>query len=377
MPRHLRRDYEQAPGRCRSNARCDSILWLGGWPLGYPAARAELARRKPLIKAAITGAEGFIGSHVVEALVRAGQQVRAMVLYNSFNSWGWLDSLAPEVLAEVEVIPGDVRDYASVREFARDADVVYHLAALIAIPWSYRSPRSYVETNVIGTLNVMDAARELETPRIVHTSTSEVYGTAVVTPINEDHPLQAQSPYSATKVGADKIVESYVQSFGVPAVTIRPFNTFGPRQSARAVIPTILTQLLGGVERIALGDLRPTRDFTFVQDTADAFVALGTAPRQSVVGHVFNVGTGVEVSIGDLAALLAEVTGRDAAVVADPDRLRPAASEVMRLVCDASRLRDATGWQPRVSLRDGLDITAKWFADPANLARYRWDRYNL
>ena len=306
-----------------------------------------------------------------------GLRVRAMVLYNSFDSWGWLDSLAPGVMANVEVQLGDVRDLNSVRRLVEGADVVYHLAALIAIPYSYHAPRSYVDTNVIGTMNVLEAARELGTPRVVHTSTSEVYGTARMVPINEDHPLQGQSPYSASKIGADKLAESYSLAFGVPVATLRPFNTFGPRQSTRAVIPTILAQLSAGLERISLGDLRPTRDFSFVTDTAAAFMAVGDAPAEAVVGRVLNSGTGEEISIGELAALVCEVTGRSAEIVQDEARLRPAASEVMRLVCDSSRLRTATGWRPKQDLRTGLAKTAEWFARPENLARYRWNRYTL
>jgi UDP-glucose 4-epimerase len=326
---------------------------------------------------AVTGAEGFIGAHLVEELVRRHHQVRAMVLYNSFTSWGWLDTLPRDVMASVDVHIGDVRDIASVVELVRGADVVYHLAALIAIPYSYQSPRSYIETNVHGTLNVMEAARQLGTPRVVHTSTSEVYGSARSVPISEDHPLQAQSPYSASKIGADKVAESYFRSFGVPVVTLRPFNVYGPRQSARAVIPTILSQLLAGADRIRLGDLRPTRDFTFVTDTVRAFAAVGEAPPDKTIGEVLNAGSGTEISIGSLAQLLCEVTGRPAAVVEDETRLRPEASEVMRLVSTSERLRDAVGWRPERDLHDGLAETAAWFADPENLARYKWDQYNL
>lgn len=327
--------------------------------------------------AAVTGAEGFIGSHLVELLVERGARVRAMVQYNSFDSWGWLDALSPDVLECVEVQLGDVRDEAAVRTLATGADVVYHLAALIAIPYSYRSPRSYVETNVAGTLNVLETVRQLETPRLVHTSTSEVYGTARSVPIDEDHPLQGQSPYSASKIGADKLAESYRLSFGLPVVTLRPFNTFGPRQSARAVIPTILSQVQAGATSIRLGDLRPTRDFTFVTDTAAAFVAVGEAPAEAVVGRVLNAGTGVETSIGDLVELIAAVTGRTVEVAPEDARLRPAGSEVMRLVCDASRLTAATGWRPAVTLRNGLATTAAWLADPANLGRYRSGSYTV
>ncbi|MGA2513481.1 MAG: SDR family NAD(P)-dependent oxidoreductase [Candidatus Limnocylindrales bacterium] len=327
--------------------------------------------------AAVTGSEGFIGSHLVEALVQRGYRVRAMVLYNSFNSWGWLDALSPDILANVDVLLGDVRDPASVRELAEGADVLYHLAALIAIPYSYRSPRSYVDTNVVGTLNVLETTRQLGTPRIVHTSTSEVYGTARAVPIAEDHPLQGQSPYSASKIGADKLAESFHLSFDLPVTTLRPFNTFGPRQSNRAVIPTILSQLGGGATEIHLGETRSTRDFTFVADTVRAFVAVGEAPADAVVGHVLNAGTGVEISIGDLAGLICRVTGKKARVTQDAARLRPVNSEVMRLVCDSTRLRGATGWRPEVELADGIAQTAEWLARPANLARYKWTGYTI
>ena len=300
-----------------------------------------------------------------------------MVLYNSFNSWGWLESLPADILESVDVHLGDIRDVASVRELVEGADVVYHLAALIAIPYSYRSPRSYVETNVLGTLNVLEAARQLATPRVVHTSTSEVYGTARSVPISEDHPLQGQSPYSASKIGADKIAESYQLSFGVPVATLRPFNTYGPRQSSRAVIPTILAQLAAGQSEIHLGDVRPTRDFTFVEDTVRAFMAVADAPLEAVVGRTFNAGTGVEISIGDLVAMIARAAGREVTVVEDAERLRPSGSEVMRLVCDSSRLIEATGWKPTMSLADGLARTAEWFGRPENLARYKWDTYTV
>jgi NDP-hexose 4,6-dehydratase len=326
---------------------------------------------------AVTGSEGFIGSHLVEALVRRGDKVRAMVLYNSFNSWGWLESLPADLLSSVDVQLGDVRDIASVRELAEGADVIYHLAALIAIPYSYRSPRSYVDTNVSGTLNVMEAARQLRTPRVVHTSTSEVYGTARTVPINEDHPLQGQSPYSASKIGADKIAESYHLSFEVPVATLRPFNTYGPRQSSRAVIPTILSQLAAGQRQIRIGDLRPTRDFTFVADTVRAFMALADAPAEAVVGRTLNAGTGIETSIGDLVEMIGRAAGHNVEVVEEAERLRPAGSEVMRLLCDSSRLTAATGWKPQVNLADGLVTTEEWFSRPENLARYKWNSYTV
>lgn len=326
---------------------------------------------------AVTGADGFIGSHLVEALVARGHHVRAMAQYNSFGTRGWLDALEPEVLAGVDVVLADVRDARAVHEFMQDASVVYHLAALIGIPYSYRAPRSYVETNTIGTLNVLESARDLETPRVVHTSTSEVYGTARSVPIGEEHPLTGQSPYSASKIGADKLAESYHLSFDLPVATLRPFNTFGPRQSARAVIPTIITQLAAGRTDLRLGSLTPTRDFTFVTDTAAAFVAVGTAPAASVVGRTLNAGTGREISIGDLLAMIGSIMDRSARAVVEAQRVRPDDSEVMRLVCDASALRAATGWEPRHSLEDGLRQTVAWFSDAEHLARYRWDEYNV
>jgi NAD dependent epimerase/dehydratase len=300
-----------------------------------------------------------------------------MVLYNSFNSWGWLESLPRDVLESVEVQLGDVRDIASVRGLVEGADVIYHLAALIAIPYSYRSPRSYVDTNVSGTLNVLEAARQLKTPRVIHTSTSEVYGTARSVPIAEDHPLQGQTPYSASKIGADKIAESYHLSFEVPVTTLRPFNTYGPRQSSRAVIPTILSQLSAGQLALRLGDVRPTRDFMYVEDTARAFLAVADAPAEAVVGRTLNAGTGVETSIRELVETIARAAGREVEIIEDEQRLRPAGSEVMRLVCDSSRLTEATGWKPAVALAEGLAKTAEWFARPENLARYKWDTYTV
>jgi NDP-hexose 4,6-dehydratase len=327
--------------------------------------------------AAVTGAEGFIGSHLVEALVASGARVRAMVLYNSFGSWGWLEALPSDVLQEVDIISGDVRDMSSVLEFAADADVVYHLAALIAIPYSYRVPHSYLATNAIGTLNVLEAARTLGTPRVIHTSTSEVYGTAQRVPIDESHPLQAQSPYAASKVAADKLAESYHLSFDLPVVTLRPFNTFGPRQSARAVIPTIVSQIAAGTSPLRLGALEPTRDFTFATDTAAAFLAVASAPSSVVTGRVFNAGTGEETSIRDLAMTIAGLMDRQVEISREEVRLRPASSEVMRLVCDSGRLREVTGWSPQYDLEGGLTRTIEWFSDPGNLARYKGGLFRL
>ncbi|MBD0735071.1 GDP-mannose 4,6-dehydratase [Streptomyces sp. CBMA29] len=326
---------------------------------------------------AVTGAEGFIGSHLVEALVASGRRVRAMVQYNSFSSHGWLDVLAPDVLDRVEVVLGDVRDSGSVRDLVADSDTVYHLAALIAIPYSYRAPRSYVDTNVSGTLNVLEAVREFGIPRLVHTSTSETYGTARTVPITEDHPIVTQSPYAASKAGGDRLADSYHASFETPVVTLRPFNTFGPRQSMRAVIPTVIGQVAAGEREVTLGDLRPTRDFSYVKDTAAAFVAVGTAPAEKVVGRTFNAGTGGEISVGDLVRLIGELMDTELLVREDAQRLRPAGSEVMRLVCDATRLREATGWRPAHSLEDGLAHTIDFFRDPAHLARYKTTAYNV
>ncbi|WP_405909006.1 MULTISPECIES: SDR family NAD(P)-dependent oxidoreductase [unclassified Streptomyces] len=326
---------------------------------------------------AVTGAEGFIGSHLVEALVAAGHRVRAMAQYNSFSSYGWLETLPQDVMDSVEVVLGDVRDPGSVDRLLAGTEAVYHLAALIAIPYSYQAPHSYVDTNVTGTLNVLETVRRLDIPRLVHTSTSETYGTAQTVPITEDHPINTQSPYAASKAGGDRLADSYHASFGTQVVTLRPFNTFGPRQSMRAVIPTVIGQVAAGERAITLGDLRPTRDFTFAKDTAQAFLAVGTAPAEAVVGRTFNAGTGGEISVGDLVTLIGKLMAADLEVREDPQRIRPAGSEVMRLVCDASRLRAATGWAPAHSLEEGLEATIAFFRDPANLARYKTNVYNI
>ncbi|WP_030206621.1 GDP-mannose 4,6-dehydratase [Streptomyces sp. NRRL S-87] len=327
--------------------------------------------------AAVTGAEGFIGSHLTEALVARGYRVRAMAQYNSFSSYGWLETLSPDVLDQVDVVLGDVRDPGSVRGLLDGAECAYHLAALIAIPYSYQAPHSYVDTNVTGTLNVLEAVRALGTPRLVHTSTSETYGTAQTVPITEDHPINTQSPYAASKAGGDRLADSYHASFETPVVTLRPFNTYGPRQSMRAVIPTVIGQVAAGERTITLGDLRPTRDFTFAADTAAAFLAVGTAPAEAVVGRTFNAGTGTEISVGDLVALIGKVMDTPIDVREDDARLRPPASEVMRLVADASRLTAATGWTPGHSLEEGLARTVEFFRDPAHLARYKTGIYNI
>lgn len=326
----------------------------------------------------VTGADGFIGSHLVEQLVRAGHDVRAFTLYNSFGTRGWLDHCAPDVAGAFEVVAGDVRDPHGVRSALRDRDAVLHLAALIAIPFSYHSPDAYVEVNVRGTLNVLQGARDLGV-HVVHTSTSEVYGTARQVPITEDHPLQGQSPYAATKIGADQLALSFHRSFGLPVTVIRPFNTYGPRQSARAVIPTIITQLAAGQRTIRLGATAPTRDFTFVSDTAAGFIAALDAPR--AVGEVVNLGSGFEISVGDTAALLATLMDADAEFVLDDQRLRPAASEVERLWACTARARDLLGWAPvhggREGFERGLRETIRWFTAPGTLAHYRPGSYAL
>lgn len=323
---------------------------------------------------AVTGADGFIGSHLVEALVERGHHVKAMAQYNSFGTYGWLDSLPGDVMANVQVQAGDIRDRHSVLTLLDGAHTVYNLAALIAVAYSYRAPQSYVDTNVGGTLSVLEAARGLQKPRVVHTSTSETYGTARTVPITEDHPLQAQSPYAATKIAADKLVESFHLSFDLPVVTLRPFNTYGPRQSTRAVIPTIITQLAEGREEIALGATRPSRDFMFVTDTVAAFLAVGEADEEAVIGTVLNAGTGVETTIAELAETIAAVMEVPLQIAEHDDRKRPEASEVERLVCDPSELQARTGWRASVDLKAGLARTIEWFRDPGTLARLNSDR---
>jgi NAD dependent epimerase/dehydratase len=330
-------------------------------------------------KILITGADGFIGSHLTEAVVRAGYETRAFVLYNSFNSWGWLDRCDPEVRGKFEVFAGDVRDPNGVRAALKGCDAVLHLAALIAIPYSYHSPDTYVDTNIKGTLNVVQAARDLDIAKVVHTSTSEVYGTARFVPITEEHPLQGQSPYSASKIGADQLALSFHASFGTPVAVVRPFNTYGPRQSARAVIPTIITQIANGKREIKLGAVHPTRDFNYVSDTVAGFIAALRSPRS--VGEVINFGSNFEVSIGDTARTIAEVMRADVNIVADEQRLRPEKSEVERLWASNSKARELLDWQPHYGglegFRRGLHETVSWFTQPANLAAYRSDVYNI
>ena len=330
-------------------------------------------------KVLVTGADGFIGSHLVESLVAAGHQVRALCIYNSTGSWGWLDDLPNFTKAELEVVLGDVRDPLCVREAMRGCDQVFHLAALIAIPYSYLAPGSYVDTNIHGTLNVVQAARDLGVSRVVHTSTSETYGTAQFVPITEDHPQVGQSPYAASKIGADQIALSYWRSFETPVSVLRPFNTYGPRQSARAVIPTIITQVAAGQRQIRLGALSPTRDFNFVVDTCRAFQAIANC--DAALGKVLNAASNFEISIGDTASLIGEVMNVQLEIVTDEQRMRPEGSEVNRLFGDNTRLRRLTGWKPSYGgldgFRRGLAQTAEWFTDPANLARYRPGTYSV
>jgi NAD dependent epimerase/dehydratase len=327
----------------------------------------------------VTGADGFIGSHLTEALVRAGHDVRAFVLYNSFNSWGWLDTCAPDVKGHFEVFAGDIRDPHGVRHAMTGCTMVAHLAALIAIPYSYHSPDTYVDTNVKGTLNIVQAARQIGVERVIHTSTSEVYGTARTVPITESHPLQGQSPYSASKIGADQMAMSFFSSFETPVTIIRPFNTYGPRQSARAVIPTVITQIATGKRVIRLGAVTPTRDFSFVADTVGGFIAALTSPHAP--GEVINLGSGFEISIGDTARAIADVMGAQIEIETDAQRLRPEGSEVERLWASNDKARTLLGWSPAYGGLDGfhrgLRETVDWFRNPANLSSYKAEIYNL
>ncbi|MCB0763114.1 MAG: NAD-dependent 4,6-dehydratase LegB [Flavobacteriales bacterium] len=323
----------------------------------------------------VTGAGGFIGSHLTEALVRQGHAVRALVHYNSDNRWGWLDTLPKDVMQHIEVMPGDVRDPNGMRVAMAGVRTVYHLAALIGIPYSYHAPDSYVDTNIKGTLNVLQAARDAGTERILVTSTSEVYGTARQVPITEEHPRQGQSPYSATKIGADHLALSFHLSFGLPVTVVRPFNTYGPRQSARAVIPTIITQLLAGRSSIRLGSLHPTRDLVFVEDTANAFITIAGA--QDLIGEEVNIATQREISIGDLADTLMRLTGKEAGIETDAQRTRPVNSEVERLFGSAVKLHAATGWEPSFDLETGLARTVQWFMQEDNRRNYKWEIYNV
>jgi NAD dependent epimerase/dehydratase len=321
----------------------------------------------------VTGADGFIGSHLTEMLLEKGYSVKAFTFYNSFNNWGWLDTLPEKKLSEINIFSGDIRDPNGVREAMRGIDMVFHLAALIAIPFSYHSPDSYVDTNIKGTLNVLQAARELETEKIMITSTSEVYGTAQYVPIDEKHPFQGQSPYSATKIGADRLAESFYRSFRLPAAIVRPFNTYGPRQSARAVIPTIITQLLAGKTEIKLGMLTPTRDFNYVKDTAEGFVAI--AESDKTVGEEINIASQREISIGDLASEIIKQINPNAELVCDEQRIRPEKSEVNRLLGSNEKIQKLTNWKPRYSLEQGLGETIEWVRQ--NMKCYKPDIYNV
>jgi len=329
-------------------------------------------------KILITGADGFIGSHLTEALVKAGYDVKAFVLYNSFNSWGWLDRCSDGVSGKFEVFAGDIRDPHGVKEAMKGCDVVLHLAALIAIPYSYHSPDTYVDTNVKGTLNILQAARELGV-EVVHTSTSEVYGTAQFVPIAEEHPLQGQSPYSATKIAADQLAYSFYASFELPVTIVRPFNTYGPRQSARAVIPTIITQIASGARQIKLGSLHPTRDFNYVQDTVSGFIAAMNSDKG--YGEVINIGSNYEISIGNTVKLIADVMGEQIEIQTDEQRFRPEKSEVERLWASNSKAKEVLGWQPAYGgldgFRRGIQETVDWFTNPDNLAAYKPNQYNL
>lgn len=330
-------------------------------------------------KVLVTGAGGFIGSHLVEGLIKKGYSVRAFVRYNSHNSWGWLDCLPPEIFDSVDVFSGDVCDPYGVKSAMRECDAVLHLAALIAIPYSYHSPGAYVDTNVKGTLNILQAARELNVGKVIQTSTSEVYGTARFVPINEDHPLQGQSPYSATKIAADQLALSFYCSFGTPVSVIRPFNTYGPRQSARAVIPTIITQIAGGTRKIKLGSIHPTRDFNYVKDTVRGFIAALESER--AIGEVINIGSNYEISIEETVRLIADVMGVEIEIETDQERLRPANSEVDRLWAENSKAKELLGWEPLYAgwegFRKGLSETVSWFSNPDNIKEYKVNIYNI
>lgn len=324
-------------------------------------------------KVLVTGSEGFIGSHLTEQLVELGAEVTALVQYNSFNNWGWIDTFSDDIKKYINVVTGDIREYDGISKIIKGQDVVFHLAALIAIPYSYLSPMAYVRTNVEGTTNVLEACREYNIEKIVHTSTSETYGTALYVPIDEKHPLQGQSPYSASKIGADKIAESFQKSFEMPIATIRPFNTYGPRQSARAVIPTIISQILSGKTEIKLGSLTPTRDFNYVKDTAEAFIKI--AESDKTIGEVINASTNNEISIGELVNKIIKLSGKNVNVICDNDRIRPENSEVNRLWGDNKKIRKLTEWEPRYSLSDGLSQTIQWIEN--NMKYFKTDIYNV
>jgi NAD dependent epimerase/dehydratase len=326
-------------------------------------------------KVLVTGADGFIGSHLVERLLAEGCIIRAFANYNSFNSWGWMDTFSKEQLENIEVFTGDIRDPNGVRTAMKDIEIVFHLAALIAIPFSYHSPDSYIDTNVKGTLNIVQAAKDLGIERVLVTSTSEVYGTAMFVPITEEHPKQPQSPYSASKIGADCIADSFYRSFKTPVTIVRPFNTYGPRQSARAVIPTIITQLLNGKQEIKLGDVTPTRDLLFVKDTVNGFIAI--AKCDELIGQECNIATQSEISVGDVANELIAQINPNAKIVTDNDRMRPEKSEVFRLFGSNEKIQKYTDWKPNYSLASGLQETIEWFTNPENLKQYKADIYNI
>ncbi len=329
----------------------------------------ELKNKRVLV----TGADGFIGSHLVEMLVEQGCKVRALSLYNSFNNWGWLEDMPK--LSEIEVITGDVRDPFFCKKITQDIDVVFHLAALIAIPYSYIAPGSYVETNITGTLNMIQAALDHKVERFIHTSTSEVYGTAIYVPIDEKHPLQPQSPYSASKIGADAMAMSYYNSFNLPLVIARPFNTYGPRQSARAVIPNIISQIAANKKELSLGDLTPTRDFNYVKDTCLGFIKL--AESENTIGKTINIGSGKDISVKDLAELIKGMMNSDIKIIEDENRKRPAKSEVFRLLSDISLISNLTSYKTAYPLKDGLKETIQWFMNSDNLKKYKTNLYNV
>lgn len=324
-------------------------------------------------KILVTGSEGFIGSHLTEKLVKLGAEVTALVQYNSFNNWGWIDTFDKNIKESINVVTGDVREYDGMKRIIKGQEIVFHLAALIAIPYSYLSPMAYVRTNVEGTTNVLEACREYDVQKIVHTSTSETYGTAMYVPIDEKHPMQGQSPYSASKIGADKIAESFYRSFKLPVATIRPFNTYGPRQSARAVIPTIISQILSGKTEIKLGSLTPTRDFNYVKDTAEAFIKI--AESDKTIGEVINAGSNYEISIGDTVKKIIEVIGKDVKIICDEERIRPENSEVNRLWADNTKIKELTQWKPKYSLDEGLKETVSWMQN--NMQYFKTDIYNV
>lgn len=324
-------------------------------------------------KVLVTGAEGFIGSHLTERLVELGADVTALVQYNSFNNWGWIDTFDKEILNSIKVETGDIRELDGMNRIIKGQEVVFHLAALIAIPYSYLSPMAYVRTNVEGTVNVLEACRNHDVQKIIHTSTSETYGTALYVPIDEKHPMQGQSPYSASKIGADKMAESFYRSFNMPIATIRPFNTYGPRQSARAVIPTIISQILSGKNEIKLGSLSPTRDFNYVKDTAEAFVKIAESDR--TIGEVINAGSNYEITVGDTVKKIIDIIGKDVKIICDEERLRPEKSEVNRLWADNTKIKELTDWTPNYSIDRGLEETVKWIKE--NMKYYKPDIYNV